>query len=121
MRRRIGLIIAAAAVSLLSAVPGQTVGQAALAGAEVTGQYALPQMVVPAGQGATFANLDPLAPHDIVSVARVGGPTSARRFRSAVVDFGQTSAIEGVATLAAGDYAFFCSVHPNMTGTLKVA
>ncbi|HEX9713558.1 MAG TPA: plastocyanin/azurin family copper-binding protein [Actinomycetota bacterium] len=120
MRRRIGLIIAAAAISLLAAAPGHTVGQAAGPAAEITG-FTLPEMVVPQGQAATFANLDPLAPHDVTSVARVGGATSARRFESATIGFGETADIARVSGLASGDYEYFCKVHPTtMRGVLHV-
>ena len=119
MRRRIALVIAAAVISGLSMAPGQTVGQAAGPGAEVTG-FTLPQMVVPRGQTATFANLDPLAPHDVTSVRRVGGSTSPRLFESATIDFGETADIARVSGLAAGDYDYFCKVHPAMVGVLHI-
>ena len=42
------------------------------------------------------------------------------RFTSAVVAFPEASEVDGVSSLAAGTYTFFCQVHPFMRGTLVV-
>lgn len=79
-------------------------------GASTTG-YATPLTVVLSGGSATFINAD-TAPHDVIS--RDGS------FRSDVATTGGQAQIRGVEELAPGDYGFFCSIHPNMTGMVTV-
>jgi plastocyanin len=72
-------------------------------------------------QGSTlrFANLDVLAPHTVTAVATAadgtplfdsGAPTAA----------GATSTVAGVSSLAPGEYLFYCRVHTQMRGVLRV-
>jgi polyvinyl alcohol dehydrogenase (cytochrome) len=74
--------------------------------------YANPTITVPRGTKVNFSNLD-VPQHDVVS-------KTAGLFRSALVGTGRTTPVVGVDVLDAGSYAFFCSLHPNMTGTLTV-
>jgi polyvinyl alcohol dehydrogenase (cytochrome) len=74
--------------------------------------YATAVVTVPRGTKVDFLNLD-VPQHDVVS-------TTAGLFRSALVGTGQTTPVAGVEALAVGSYGFFCSLHPNMTGTLNV-
>jgi plastocyanin len=71
------------------------------------------------GSTLLFTNLDALAPHTVNSVATSadgaplfssGAPTSA----------GQTSPVVGVAALPPGQYTFYCRVHTQMQGVLRV-
>ena len=65
------------------------------------------QLVVKAGTTVTWKNRDDI-PHTVVS---------AGKFRSNTLDTDDTFAF----TLAtAGDYTYFCSLHPHMQGTIKV-
>jgi plastocyanin/glucose/arabinose dehydrogenase len=64
-----------------------------------------------------FTNLDG-APHDVV--ARDNGADGNPLFRSAVVGQGITTPVAGTEDLDPGAYAFFCSVHPFMTGAVTV-
>jgi plastocyanin len=53
------------------------------------------------------------------AMAHQNGPDGAALFRSPTIGPG-TTGVQGTQYLAAGDYAFFCTVHPNMEATLHV-
>ena len=74
--------------------------------------YYTPATVLPKGQKAFFLNLD-IATHDVVS-------RPAGKFHSALTPTGGSKVIVGTNQLKAGNYKFYCSLHPNMTGTLTV-
>lgn len=102
-----------AAVDLVVAGPGSV-----LAG------YSTPTVLVFKGQRTDFRNFDS-ATHDVVSVTRgrvfCPGIRKKRLFCSQLVDFGGTAPVKGVEKLRAGDYPFYCSVHPTtMRGLLAV-
>ena len=69
------------------------------------------------GDHLDFTNLD-AAPHDVVS--RDSKADGTPLFESQVVGAGVTTPVEGTEDLAPGAYAFFCSVHPFMTGAVTV-
>jgi plastocyanin len=72
-----------------------------------------------AGDSLTLVNADPAA-HDVTSLD--DGPVGGHLFRSIVLDQpGQRAPVVGVAALEAGTYEFYCSVHPEMRGTVTVA
>ena len=64
-----------------------------------------------------FLNADS-AFHDVTSTARDTEGNAV--FKSTTVGLGTKVAVNGVETLAAGTYPFYCSVHPNMQGNLTV-
>jgi plastocyanin len=64
-----------------------------------------------------FTNNDAGIPHN-VSI-HVGSPTGQEVFKGEIFS-GTDSRTYAVPALPAGTYAFVCSVHPNMTGTLTV-
>jgi plastocyanin len=72
-----------------------------------------------AGQPFTilFNNEDPL-PHNVA--IHKGSPTGEEVFQGEIVT-GPTQVTYDVPALPAGPYAFVCTVHPQMTGTLNVA
>src|SRR3954451_8468079 len=72
--------------------------------------------VEPQGTPMTFVNADQLA-HTVTAVDR--GADGTPLFSGNALP-GTTSVIGGVDKLRAGTYAFFCSFHPNMTGSLVV-
>ncbi|MDR3483818.1 MAG: cupredoxin family copper-binding protein [Bradyrhizobium sp.] len=65
------------------------------------------QLSVKVGTTVTWKNRDDI-PHTVVS---------AGKFRSKALD---TDDSYSFTFTAAGDYAYFCSLHPHMTGTIKV-
>lgn len=64
-----------------------------------------------------FDNQDPL-PHNVA--IHQGSPTGEEVFQGEIVT-GPTQVTYDVPALPAGPYAFVCTVHPQMTGTLNVA
>ena len=72
--------------------------------------------VEPQGSKLTFYNLDQLA-HTVTAVDR--GQDGRPLFNGNALP-ASTSIVDGVDKLRAGSYRFFCSFHPNMTGTLVV-
>ena len=64
-------------------------------------------LTVKVGTTVTWKNQDDI-PHTVVS---------AGKFRSKTMDTDDTYSFTFT---AAGDYKYFCSLHPHMTGTVKV-
>ena len=64
-------------------------------------------LTVKVGTTVTWKNRDDI-PHTVVS---------AGKFRSKALDTGDGYSFTFTAT---GDYAYFCSLHPHMTGKIKV-
>ena len=69
--------------------------------------FAPAELKVKVGDTITWTNHDDI-PHTIVS---------AGKFRSKTLD---TDDSFSFTFTAAGDYKYFCSLHPHMTGTIKV-
>lgn len=72
--------------------------------------YTTPVMVMQQGQTLSFTNGD-VAPHDIDSPAWGDTP---------LIGLGESYQVQGTSDLSPGQYGFFCSIHPNMFGTLVV-
>ena len=83
-------------------------------------QYASDSITIDQGDTITFQNKDSSgAKHDVTSDAKT--PDGGRLFKSATIDSGKTAPVVGVDYLKAGDYSFYCTVHPDfMKGTLHV-
>ena len=64
-----------------------------------------------------FDNQDPSVPHNVA--IHEGSPTGPEVFRGEVFP-GPAKKPYDVPALKAGAYAFICTVHPSMTGTLTV-
>ena len=69
--------------------------------------FAPAQLTVKVGTTVTWKNRDDI-PHLVVS---------AGKFRSKALDTDDSYSFTFTAT---GDYQYFCSLHPHMTGTIKV-
>jgi plastocyanin len=69
--------------------------------------FAPAEVKVKVGDTVTWTNHDDI-PHTVVS---------AGKFRSKAMD---TDGSFSFTFTAAGDYKYFCSLHPHMTGTIKV-
>lgn len=104
MLNRRGICLALVAVILLPA------GSARAADAEVhidNFVFEPAQLTVKAGTTVTWINRDDI-PHLVVS---------AGKFKSNALD---TDDKFSFTFTAAGDYNYFCALHPHMTGTIKV-
>jgi len=66
-----------------------------------------PELTVKVGDTVTWTNRDDI-PHTVMS---------AGKFRSAALDTDNTFSFTFT---QAGDYKYFCGLHPQMTGTIKV-
>jgi spore coat protein A len=121
MRSRLPVVLALLAAALVRSPAGAT-GPGDVGGTVVAGPggatlgYASRVAVEPQGTTLTFVNADQLA-HTVTSVDR--DPDGRPLFSGNALP-GSTSVIEGVSRLRAGSYSFFCSFHPNMSGTLVV-
>ncbi|NVN87686.1 MAG: cupredoxin family copper-binding protein [Rhodopseudomonas sp.] len=69
--------------------------------------FAPAQLTVKVGSTVTWTNHDDI-PHTVVS---------AGKFKSKTLD---TDDSYSFTFATAGDYKYFCSLHPHMTGTIKV-
>jgi plastocyanin len=103
--RSLGQLAIAAAFSLcLGAAPARA-DDTAISIDNFT--FAPAELKVKVGDTITWTNHDDI-PHAIVS---------AGKFRSKTLD---TDDSFSFTFTAAGDYKYFCSLHPHMTGTIKV-
>jgi plastocyanin len=75
-------------------------------------------LTVKKGDKITVTNKDTL-PHTVTSGTGPTDPSNAKQFDTSIIEAGATADIE-TTNLAAGNYPFFCSVHPYMTGKLIV-
>lgn len=108
-----------------SGAPGASASPAASgAGAATTLQitaqniaYDKTDLTAPAGQAfaIAFSNQDSGIPHNVA----IKDGSGKEVFKGDIVT-GPTQTTYQVPALAAGTYTFYCSVHPNMTGTLTI-
>ena len=130
--RKLGVIAGVLAWTLATAVPAHAVVAAAVPGSYVAG-WATPVVVAQSGGDVTVVN-DDVAPHNFVAQEDYLPPKVARKtewcsafpkkscplFWSETITIGETTTVQGLETIAPGQYAFFCSIHPGMTGTLVI-
>lgn len=120
MRSRFLTLLAVSAVLLVPVGAGAAMEPAT--GAIVAGPggatlgYTSKVALEPQGAALTFYNLDQLA-HTVTAVDR---DATGRPLFSGSALPGTTATIFRAETLRAGSYSFFCSFHPNMSGTLVV-
>lgn len=98
---------------------GAPIGPSVVAGpgAASTG-YATPVMTASKGGPLSFANFD-VVQHDVV--AKDLGPDGKPLFRSKLIGLAEQAPVEGLDRVESGkQYAFYCSIHPGMQGTLSV-
>jgi plastocyanin len=75
-------------------------------------------MTVTAGDIITVVNRDNV-PHTVTSGTGPADPESGRAFDTSIVDGGDSATIDTTG-LAAGEYDYYCLVHPYMVGKLQV-
>lgn len=80
-------------------------------------QYYTGSITIDQGEKVTFTNLD-IADHDVV--ARDTDATGAPLFKSELIGRGASAPVVGVERLVTGSYAFFCSIHVEMAGSINV-
>ncbi|MGH9952172.1 MAG: cupredoxin domain-containing protein [Nitrososphaeraceae archaeon] len=91
-----------------------------LEGAAVQGNpaYEPDPLTVKAGDVIAVSNEDK-APHTATSGIGPADPESGNKFDTSIIDPGASAQID-TGDLAAGDYPFYCAVHPYMKATIKV-
>jgi len=75
-------------------------------------------LTVTKGNTIEVKNADTV-PHTVTSGTGPQDANSAKQFDTGIINGGE-SAVLKTDSLTAGDYAYYCMVHPYMTGTLKV-
>src|SRR4051812_9355222 len=106
--------VAAAAIGAMATGAAAPAAQAADQQAYAAGlTYVTPAVVASRGDTVTFDNLDPLARHNLVS-------DTPGLFASDLIGQNETAPVVGVDKLAAGTYAFHCTLHAWMHGAIQV-
>src|SRR6266542_2745096 len=113
---------AAGAAAGSPAPSGSAAASGPAADVTVTGQnfsYTTTELTAMAGKTFTlaFVNQDGAVPHNVA--IHEGSPTGKELFKGEIFT-GVATKVYSVPALNPGTYAFVCSVHPNMTGTLTV-
>jgi plastocyanin len=80
-------------------------------------RYSTPQIEIDQGERVIFRNGD-VASHDVTADQK--GADGKPIFASPLIDRNEEAEVKGADSLATGSYGFFCSVHPQMKGTIKV-
>jgi plastocyanin len=80
--------------------------------------YTPDPLTVTKGDVITVTN-DDTVPHTATSGSGPEDPNSAKLFDTSIIMAGETGQID-TASLEPGDYAYFCTVHPFMKGTITV-
>ena len=106
----------AAAASGAGAAPVLSI----LQGASTQGNpaYAPATLTVKKGDSIQVTNKDSV-PHTVTNGKDASDPTSGKLFDTSIINAGSTAQIS-TAKLNPGDYPFHCTIHPYMTGLLKV-
>ena len=91
-----------------------------LEGASTQGNpaYDPKELSVKKGNIIKVENADTL-PHTVTNGDGPNDPNSAKMFDTSLI-MGGEAAILQTEEIDAGDYAYYCTVHPYMTGTLKI-
>jgi len=89
-------------------------------GASVQGNpaYEPDPLTITAGDTVEVSNQDTV-PHTVTSGTGPEDAESGSQFDTSIIDAGATAQVD-TASLATGDYPYYCSVHPYMLGTMTV-
>lgn len=109
-----------AAMTLSSGAVGAGPKLSVLAGASTQGNpaYDPTPLSVKKGDVVQVTNKDNV-PHTVTNGKAPDDPTSSKLFDTSLISPGSTAQVP-TAKLSSGDYPFHCTVHPYMTGLLKV-
>ena len=91
-----------------------------LEGSSIQGSpdYDPDELTVAAGSEVTVTNDDTL-PHTVTSGTGPQDPNSAQLFDTSLINGGESATLS-LAQVAAGQYDYYCLVHPYMTGSIVV-
>ena len=91
-----------------------------LEGSSIQGSpdYDPDELTVAAGSEVTVVNQDTL-PHTVTSGTSPTDPNSAQLFDTSLINGGESATLS-LAQVAAGQYGYYCIVHPYMTGSIVV-
>ncbi|MDQ4102027.1 MAG: cupredoxin domain-containing protein, partial [Thermoproteota archaeon] len=76
------------------------------------------QLTATAGSDVTVTNQDTV-PHTVTSGTGPQDPNSAQSFDTGLINGGESGTLS-LAQVAAGQYGYYCMVHPYMTGSIVV-
>ena len=93
-----------------------------LQGASTQGNpaYSPNPLTVKKGDSISVVNKDAV-PHTVTNGKDPSDPNSAKLFDTSIINAGQSAQITTTKLSAGQQYPFHCTVHPYMTGTLKVS
>ena len=91
-----------------------------LEGSSIQGSpdYDPDELTVAAGSEVTVVNQDTL-PHTVTSGTSPTDPNSAQLFDTSLINGGESATLS-LAQVVAGQYGYYCIVHPYMTGSIVV-
>ncbi len=91
-----------------------------LEGSSIQGNpdYDPKELAVKKGNIIKVENVDSL-PHTVTNGAGSNDPNSAKIFDTSLIMGGESGILQ-TEEIDAGEYTYFCTVHPYMTGTLKI-
>ena len=103
-----------------TATGGGAVTLTILEGSSIQGSpdYDPDELTVAAGSEVTVVNQDTL-PHTVTSGTSPTDPNSAQLFDTSLINGGESATLS-LAQVSAGQYAYYCLVHPYMTGSIVV-
>src|ERR687893_831667 len=103
-----------------AATGGGAVTLTILEGSSIQGSpdYDPDELTVAAGSEVTVTNDDTL-PHTVTSGTSPTDPNSAQLFDTSLINGGESATLS-LAQVAAGQYDYYCLVHPYMTGSIVV-
>jgi plastocyanin len=76
------------------------------------------ELSVKKGNVIKVENVD-LLPHTVTNGAGLNDPNSAKIFDTSLIMGGESGILQ-TEEVDAGEYTYYCTVHPYMTGTLKI-
>ena len=114
------ITVTAASGSSSSSGAGAGPALSILQGASTQGNpaYDPSTLTVKKGESIQVTNKDSV-PHTVTNGKDASDPTSGKLFDTSIINAGSTAQVS-TAKLSPADYPFHCTVHPYMTGLLKV-